>query len=316
MTVVEAGCADLFSHLFAGFVDASRGSPGGGLKRKIECVDDGPKIGVQKKIEEDFVLGREIGRGGYGSVRLCTSKVNGVEFACKTLRNVDKRVRREIEIMQYLSGHPGIVTLNAVYEDADCLHLVMELCSGGDLFEKVVKKGWCSESKSALILKRVDIRKLKLADFGLATWWIPTGNHLSGLVGSRSYVAPEVLLGDYSEKVDIWSAGVLLHYLLVGALPFEASSMEELREAHKKKKLNLNSGMWVTISRPARDLVRRMLTWDVSSRLTADEVLSHPWFMFHKEQSLKPTWNMTKKRKVLEDLSNQLASPKFQVMIR
>ncbi|KAF9588898.1 hypothetical protein IFM89_016861 [Coptis chinensis] len=314
MTVVEAGCADLFSHLFDGFVDASRGSPGGGLKRKIECVDDGPKIGVQKKIEEDFVLGREIGRGGYGSVRLCTSKVNGVEFACKTLRNVDKRARREIEIMQYLSGHPGIVTLNAVYEDADCLHLVMELCSGGDLFEKVVKKGWCSESKSALILKELisvikhchengvvhrDIKpenilltasgKLKLADFGLATWWIPTGNHLSGLVGSRFYVAPEVLLGDYSEKVDIWSAGVLLHYLLVGALPFEASSMEELREAHKKKKLNLNSGMWVTISRPARDLVRRMLTWDVSSRLTADEVLSHPWFMFHKEQSLKPT---------------------------
>ncbi|KAF9626273.1 hypothetical protein IFM89_031786 [Coptis chinensis] len=102
MTVVEATCADLFSHLFADFVDASRGSPGGGLKRKIECVDDGPKIGVgvQKNIEEDFVLGCEIGRGGYGSVRLCTSKVNGVEFACKTLRNVDKRVRREIEIMQ------------------------------------------------------------------------------------------------------------------------------------------------------------------------------------------------------------------------
>ncbi|KAF9589373.1 hypothetical protein IFM89_023307 [Coptis chinensis] len=129
---------------------------------------------------------------------------------------------------------------------------------------------WFTETLSGRTSCSLHRGKLKLADFGLAAWWIPT----------------------------------------VGVLPFEASSMEELREAHKKKKLNLNSVCGSPYRDPFRDLVRRMLTWDVSSRLTADEVLSHPWFMFHKEQSLKPTWNMVKKRKVLEDLSNQLASPR------
>ncbi|WVY90534.1 hypothetical protein V8G54_036048, partial [Vigna mungo] len=83
-----------------------------------------------------------------------------------------------------------------------------------------------------------------------------------------------VLLGRYSEKVDIWSSGVLLHALLVGFLPFKGDSQEEVFEEIKNFKLDFQTGVWESISKPARDLVGRMLTRDVSARITADEVLS------------------------------------------
>ena len=97
---------------------------------------------------------------------------------------------------------------------------------------------------------------------------------MSGLAGSPAYVAPEVLSGNYSEKVDIWSAGVLLHALLVGMLPFRGDSLEAVFEAIKNVKLDFHTGIWESISKPARDLIERMLTRDVSARITAEEVLS------------------------------------------
>lgn len=100
------------------------------------------------------------------------------------------------------------------------------------------------------------------------------GQNLTGVAGSPAYVAPEVLLGRYSEKVDIWSSGVLLHALLVGFLPFKGDSQEALFEEIKNVKLDFQTGVWNSISKSARDLVGRMLTRDVSARITADEVLS------------------------------------------
>lgn len=94
------------------------------------------------------------------------------------------------------------------------------------------------------------------------------------MAGSPAYVAPEVLSGNYSEKVDIWSAGVLLHALLVGMLPFRGDSLDAVFEAIKSVKLDFHTGIWESISKPARDLIERMLTRDVSARITAEEVLS------------------------------------------
>ncbi|KAK9930339.1 hypothetical protein M0R45_027378 [Rubus argutus] len=128
--------------------------------------------------------------------------------------------------------------------------------------------------------------KIKLADFGLAMR-ISYGQNLTGLAGSPAYVAPEVLVGKYSEKVDIWSAGVLLHALLVGVLPFQGDSLEAVFESVKTVKLDFHTGIWESISKPARDLIGRMLTRDVSVRITADEVLRHPWILFYTERTLK-----------------------------
>lgn len=167
--------------------------PGRGLKRKIGCIDVATRMGRKKKIELDYVLGEVIGKGKFGSVVRCRSKSCGEEVACKTVRKGKEIVHREVEIMQHLSGHQGVVTLNAVYEDSESFYLLMELCAGGRLLDSMAKEGLYSERKAANILKELmlvirychemgvvhrDIKpenilytasgKLKLADFGLA----------------------------------------------------------------------------------------------------------------------------------------------------
>ncbi|GMH03025.1 hypothetical protein Nepgr_004864 [Nepenthes gracilis] len=289
--------------------------PGRGLKRKIGCIDSATRMGRKKKIEQDYDLGGTIGHGKFGSVVVCRSKASGEELACKTLRKGEELVHREVEIMQHLSGHFGIVTLKAVYEDSESFYLVMELCSGGRLIDQMAREGQYSEHRTANIIKELilvikychemgvvhrDIKpenilltssgSMKLADFGLAVR-IMRGQSLSGLAGSPAYVAPEVLVGTYSEKVDIWSAGVLLYALLLGVLPFQGDSLEAIFESIKSMNLDFESGLWTSVSLPARDLVSRMLTRDVSARLSADEVLRHPWILFITNPPLKTlTW--------------------------
>ncbi|KAL5732183.1 hypothetical protein ACHQM5_004831 [Ranunculus cassubicifolius] len=285
-----------------------------------------------KNIEQDYILEDEIGRGKFGSVRLCKSKANGEEFACKTfcksiettqlhltkLEGTEKDcknedilaaiVYREVEILHHLSGHPGIVTLKGVYhdEEEENFYIIMELCSGGDLLTQMKKTKCYSEIQAAFILKELmlvvkychdkgvvhrDIKaenvlltssgKIKLADFGLATR-ICNGQTMSAFCGSPSYMAPEVLEGNYTEKVDIWSAGVLLYGLLVGVLPFkiEGNSLGEISKQHKKiVELDFREEISQSLSEPARDLIRKMLSKDVSSRLSARQVLTHPWIL-------------------------------------
>ncbi|XP_074285971.1 serine/threonine-protein kinase PEPKR2-like [Silene latifolia] len=287
------------------------GSPGRGLKRKIGCIDAATRTGRKKKIEQDYYLGATIGKGKFGSVRMCWSKVNGEVFACKMLSKGEDPVHREVEIMQHLSGHVGIVTLKAVYEDAQSFYLVMEFCSGGRLLDQMARERQYSEHRAANILKELvlvikychemgvvhrDIKpenvlltssgSLKLADFGLAVR-ISIGQSLSGVVGTPAYVAPEVLSGEYSEKVDIWSAGVLLHALLLGVLPFQGSSLEACFESIKNVDLDFNGGLWMSVSQPARDLIARMLTRDVSARPSADDILKHPWISYYADPPLK-----------------------------
>ncbi|KAJ6677805.1 SERINE/THREONINE-PROTEIN KINASE [Salix viminalis] len=249
-----------------------------GLKRKIGCIEVATQLGRKKKIEKEYDLGAFIGQGKFGSVVLCRSKGTGEEFACKMLRKKEELVHREVEIMQHLSGHPGVVTLKAVYEDAESFYLVMELCTGGRLLDQMAKQRQYPEQRAASILKEV---------VSVIKYCHDMGQSLRGAVGSPAYVAPEVLAGEYSEKVDIWSAGVLLHTLLVGVLPFLGDSLDAVFEAIKNVNLDFKSELWESVSQPARELVSLMLTRDVSARLTADEILGHPWILFHTEPTQK-----------------------------
>jgi len=100
-------------------------------------------------------------------------------------------------------------------------------------------------------------------------------------------VAPEVLVGNYSEKVDIWAAGVLLHVLLIASLPFQGCSVKAVFDAIKTVEIDFRSDKWEPVSVLARDLISRMLNRDVSSRLDADEVLRHPWILMNTECPLR-----------------------------
>ncbi|GJT07042.1 serine/threonine-protein kinase PEPKR2-like protein [Tanacetum coccineum] len=175
------------------FVSVGSDPRGRGLKRKIGCIDSATRMGRKKKIEQEFERGETLGQGKFGSVVMCRSKVNGDQYACKSLPKGEEIVHKEVEIMQHLSGHQGVVTLKAVYEDAQYFHLVMELCSGGRLLDQMRKDGVFSEQKAANLIKELmlvlkfchemgiihrDVKpenillsssgSIKLADFGMA----------------------------------------------------------------------------------------------------------------------------------------------------
>ncbi|KAI5383544.1 Mitogen-activated protein kinase cpk1, variant 2 [Lathyrus oleraceus] len=203
-----------------------------------------------------FIFGRELGRGQFGVTYLVTHKVTKEQFACKSIatRKLINRddiddVRREVQIMHHLTGHRNIVELKGAYEDRHSVNLVMEVCAGGELFDRIIIKGHYSERAAANICRQIvtvvhnchtmgvmhrDLKPenflflgkdenspLKATDFGLSVFFKP-GDVFKDLVGSAYYVAPEVLRRSYGPEADIWSAGIILYILLSGVPPFWA----------------------------------------------------------------------------------------------
>ncbi|KAL3694786.1 hypothetical protein R1sor_008437 [Riccia sorocarpa] len=258
-----------------------------------------------------YTLGRELGRGQFGVTHLCTHKVTGELLACKSiakrkLTNKDdvEDVRREVQIMHHLEGQKNIVELKGAYEDKHNVHLVMELCAGGELFDRIIQRGHYSEAAAAALCRTIvqvvqtchslgvmhrDLKPenfllankkedapLKATDFGLSVFFKP-GERFTDIVGSAYYVAPEVLKRNYGPEADVWSAGVILYILLCGVPPFWAETEQGIFDAVLQGHIDFSSDPWPKISPKAKDLVKRMLNQNPKERLTAAEVLSHPW---------------------------------------
>ncbi|KAG9130960.1 hypothetical protein Leryth_006733 [Lithospermum erythrorhizon] len=251
------------------------------------------------------------GQGQFGTTFLCLEKGTGKEYACKSIAKRKltteedvEDVRREIQIMHHLAGHPNVIQIMGAYEDGVAVHAVMELCVGGELFDRIVQRGRYTERKAAeltrvivgvvqachslgvmhrdlkpenfLFIDEKEEAPLKTIDFGLSVFFKP-GEKFSEVVGSPYYVAPEVLKKDYGQECDIWSAGVIIYILLSGVPPFWDESEQGIFEQVLRGELDLVSEPWPTISDSAKDLVRKMLDRDVKKRITAHEVLCHPW---------------------------------------
>ncbi|KAE9592610.1 hypothetical protein Lal_00028537 [Lupinus albus] len=260
-------------------------------------------------LKDRYILGEQLGLGQFGVIRACYDKLTGEVLACKSIAkdrlvtsNDLRSVKHEIEIMATLSGHPNVVDLKAVYEEEDYVHLVMELCAGGELFHRLEKHGRFSETEARILFRhlmqvvlychkngvvhrdlkpenmatRASSSPIKLADFGLATY-IKPGQSLHGLVGSPFYIAPEVLAGAYNQAADVWSAGVILYILLSGMAPFWGKTKSRIFEAVKAADLRFSPDLWDHISESAKDLIKGMLCTEASRRLTAQEVLDHCW---------------------------------------
>ncbi|KDO63576.1 hypothetical protein CISIN_1g013181mg [Citrus sinensis] len=273
-------------------------------------------------LSDRYVLGKQLGWGQFGVIRECSDKFTGEVLACKsiakdrlvTVEDV-RSIKLEIEIMTKLSGHPNVVDLKAVYEEEDYVHLLMELCAGGELFHRLEKYGRFSETEARVIFRHLmqvvsychgngvvhrDLKPenillatksssspIKLADFGLATY-IKAGQNLHGTVGSPFYIAPEVLAGGYNQAADVWSAGVILYILLSGMPPFWGKTKSKIFDAVRAADLRFPSDPWDHISASARDLIMGMLRVDPSTRLTAAEVLAHSWMEECEQVAQKP----------------------------
>ncbi|KAL2327315.1 hypothetical protein Fmac_020742 [Flemingia macrophylla] len=264
-----------------------------------------------ENMKEFFSLGRKLGQGQFGTTFLCVQKGSNKDFACKsiakrklTTQEDVEDVRREIQIMHHLAGHPNVVQIVGAFEDAVAVHLVMELCAGGELFDRIIQRGHYTERKAAelarvivgvvqachslgvmhrdlkpenfLFVNHEEESPLKTIDFGLSVFFRP-GETFTDVVGSPYYVAPEVLRKHYGPECDVWSAGVIIYILLSGVPPFWDETEQGIFEQVLRGELDFISEPWPSISESAKDLVRRMLVRDPKKRMTAHEVLCHPW---------------------------------------
>ncbi|KAK4798484.1 hypothetical protein SAY86_030810 [Trapa natans] len=262
-------------------------------------------------IRRHFSLGKELGRGQFGITYLCNEIPTGHPFACKsilkrklTTQSDRDDVRREIQIMQHLSGQPNVVEFKGAFEDRHSIHLVMELCAGGELFDRIIARGHYSERAAAGLCRSIvnvvhachfmgvvhrDLKPenflfagkeegamLKATDFGLSVF-MEEGKVYRDIVGSAYYVAPEVLRRNYGKEIDIWSAGVILYILLSGVPPFWAKNEKGIFDEILKGDIDFESHPWPSVSDSAKDLVRKMLTQDPRKRITSAQVLDHPW---------------------------------------
>ncbi|KAK2400810.1 calcium-dependent protein kinase [Trifolium repens] len=273
-------------------------------------------------LRDFYNLGPKLGQGQFGTTFLCVEKATGKEYACKSIMKRKllteedvEDVRREIQIMHHLAGSPNVISIKEASEDAVAVHVVMELCSGGELFDRIVERGHYTERKAAKLARTIvgviqschslgvmhrDLKPenflfvnqqedspLKAIDFGLSAFFKP-GDIFNDVVGSPYYVAPEVLRKRYGPEADVWSAGVILYILLCGVPPFWGESEQEIFEAILNSDLDFSSDPWPSISESAKDLVMKMLVRDPSKRLSAYDVLRHPWIQVDGAAPDKP----------------------------
>jgi len=200
---------------------------------------------------------------------------------------------------------PNIVALDDIYESGGHLYLIMQLVSGGELFDRIVEKGFYTERDASRLIFQVldavkylhdlgivhrDLKpenllyysldedsKIMISDFGLSKMEDP-GSVLSTACGTPGYVAPEVLAQKpYSKAVDCWSIGVIAYILLCGYPPFYDENDAKLFEQILKAEYEFDSPYWDDISDSAKDFIQHLMEKDPEKRFTCEQALQHPW---------------------------------------
>ena len=254
-----------------------------------------------------YTIGRTIGKGTFGKVKLGTHSLTGEKVAVKILEK-DKikdasdveRVSREIKILK-LVKHPNVIALYEIIETQKQLYLIMEYACGGELFDYIVARSRLKEQQACLFfqqllsgieyLQRVGVvhrdlkpenllldenKNLKIVDFGLSNLY-RSEETLKTACGSPCYAAPEMIAGKryHGSRVDVWSCGVVLFAMICGYLPFEDPNTSTLY----KKILGgeYKCAAWVTPE--AQDIMRRILNTNPDHRYTVDQIRSHVWYL-------------------------------------
>ncbi|KAJ8334807.1 hypothetical protein SKAU_G00404460 [Synaphobranchus kaupii] len=267
-------------------------------------------VDMQGGIEQHYEIGRVIGDGNFAVVRECRLRNSRTPYAMKIidkekLKGKEQMILNEISIVQSLS-HPHVVRLLRDYETQDQIYLLMELVRGGDLFDAITESVKFDEHHASLMVRDIcralayihsksivhrDLKPenllvqrnpdgsntLKLADFGLA---MVVTEPIFTVCGTPTYVAPEILSEKgYGVPVDMWATGVILFILLCGFPPFRSQEkdQDELFELIQQGQYEFLPPYWDSISDGAKGLIRGLLQVDPGTRLTAVQVLDHPW---------------------------------------
>merc|ERR1711892_1264971 len=284
-----------------------------GKAKPKEKAKEETKIQRTPTVEDKYDLKDVLGTGAFSQVRLAESKDDGQMYAVKiidkkTLKGKEDSLENEIRVLKRLK-HPNIVALLEVFEDKTKVFLVMELVTGGELFDRIVEKGFYSEKDAADLIKQVlsavaymhdegvvhrDLKpenllyysskdggpesdsKIMISDFGLSK--MEESGVMATACGTPGYVAPEVLAQKpYGKAVDVWSIGVISYILLCGYPPFYDENDANLFAQILKREFEFDSPYWDDISEEAKDFIRSLMCVNVEHRLTCHTALEHCW---------------------------------------
>ncbi|XP_058884045.1 ribosomal protein S6 kinase alpha-3 isoform X4 [Acipenser ruthenus] len=265
---------------------------------------------------DGYDVKEDIGVGSYSICKRCVNKTSNMEYAVKIINKSKRDPSEEIEILLRYGQHPNIITLKDVYDDGKVVYLVTELMKGGELLDKILRQKFFSEREASAVLYTIsktveylhiqgvvhrDLKpsnilymdesgnpeSIRICDFGFAKQLRAENGLLMTPCYTANFVAPEVLKKQgYDAACDIWSLGVLLYTMITGFTPFAngpEDTPEEILARIGSGKFSLTGGYWNSVSNEAKDLVSRMLHVDPHQRLTAAQVLRHPWIV-HRDR--------------------------------
>ncbi|XP_017884963.1 calcium/calmodulin-dependent protein kinase type 1 [Ceratina calcarata] len=260
-------------------------------------------------VEDKYTLNRLLGTGAFSEVRQAESKDKpGQMYAIKiidkkALKGKEDSLENEIRVLRRLQ-HPNIVQLLETFEDKHKVYLVMELVTGGELFDRIVQKGSYTEKDASGLIKQVleavdymhdqgvvhrDLKpenllyyspdedsKIMISDFGLSK--TEDSGIMATACGTPGYVAPEVLAQKpYGKAVDVWSIGVISYILLCGYPPFYDENDANLFAQILKGEFEFDAPYWDNISDSAKDFIHKLMCVNVEERYTCKQALGHPW---------------------------------------
>jgi calcium-dependent protein kinase len=270
-------------------------------------------------VQQAYTFKKVLGHGQFGTVREAVAVRGQRSVAIKSVSKEKVKkdlylLRRELEVMRQID-HPNVIKYFETYEDEKYIHIVMELCSGGDLLDKLINLGTLTESYVASIMKSLllavnhlhslgichrDLKPenflfensqpdslIKIIDFGMS---IKQTNltEMTSLVGTPYYLAPEVIRGKYGLECDIWSLGVVMYFLLSGTPPFDGDDMSDIFKAIRRADLEFDDRIWRHISDSAIILIKEMLIKRPSDRISIVNAIKHPWFDQQSSHSPHP----------------------------
>ncbi|XP_032386713.1 death-associated protein kinase 3 [Etheostoma spectabile] len=279
----------------------------------------------QEDVEMYYEMGEELGSGQFAIVRKCKEKSTSIEYAAKFIkkrrlsssrRGVSREeIEREVNILREIQ-HSNIITLHDIFENKTDVILILELVSGGELFDFLAEKESLTEEEATQFLKQIldgvqylhskriahfDLKpenimlldknapnpRIKLIDFGIAHQ-IKAGNEFKNIFGTPEFVAPEIV--NYEPlglEADMWSIGVITYILLSGASPFLGETKQETLTNISAVNYDFDEEYFSNTSELAKDFIRRLLVKDPKKRMTIDDSLQHPWIKVIKRRNVR-----------------------------
>uniref|UniRef100_A0A087XI71 non-specific serine/threonine protein kinase n=1 Tax=Poecilia formosa TaxID=48698 RepID=A0A087XI71_POEFO len=267
----------------------------------------GMAVFKQENVEDFYDIGEELGSGQFAVVRRCKEKSTGTEYAAKFIKKRQSRVSRRgvVDILQEIQ-HPNIVELHDVYENRAEVVLILELVSGGELFDFLAQKESLCEEEATQFIKQIldgvqylhskgiahfDLKpenimlldrsvllpRIKVIDFGLAHK-IKPGADFKNIFGTPEFVAPEIV--NYEQlglEADMWSIGVITYILLSGISPFLGETKQETLGNVSAVDYDFDEEFFSNTSELAKSFIRQLLEKDTRKRMTIQDALNHPW---------------------------------------